>query len=187
MKQILPLLCLLALPAGATAQGDVLFANFGHLPHTLFTTNHLGNSGLMSGTDAFRIGLYIAPDGTTTESLFTLVAVATNNPLVPGRFNGGIVDVHSPGQSIQYQIKAWSLFAGPTYEDAVASGIGIAGKSPIARVFPGFSAAPPANLFGLEPGQLTSGIELVPTIPEPSTYALAALGALLMFCCRRRR
>ena len=68
LMKLIPLLVgSLALPLSAFAQGQVVFAN---TPATLITTNFgPGRSGPISGINAYRIGLYAAPAGTTNESL----------------------------------------------------------------------------------------------------------------------
>ncbi len=148
----------------------------------------------MSGINAFRIGLYIAPDGTMTESLFTLMAVATNSAVTPGRFGYPGLIYEIPGNfatPIAYQVKAWSLFAGASYEAAVASGVGITGKSPIGRAVPGIAGAPVTPLFSFNtgvpdfPGQLASGIVI--GVPEPGTLALIALGGAILGTALRSR
>jgi hypothetical protein len=197
MKRILFLLTALALPVGLFGQGQVVFQN---TSTTRFTTNGSGGSGYISGANQYRIGLYTAPDGTVNESLFTLVAVATNSAIVPGRFSyqeNPYTLAGNNGTPIAFQIKAWSLSAGNSFEAAMANAsfgqTVYAGKSPIGRVTPAIGGLPPPRLFGEgeSPGQLTSGVTLYgqlsgPT-PEPSTYALAALGALMFFCWRKRR
>ena len=189
MKQTLLLLAMLALPTTVVAQGQVIFAN---TASTVFTTNNpTGVSGLISGMNTYRIGLYIAPDGTLDPSLFTLVGVATNAALAPGRFSHPEAPYSISGNSgepIMFQIRAWSAHSGTTYESVRAPYE--VGVTSIGRVTPGFGGAPAGVLFGTGPGQIASGIHLTgvtPPVPEPSTYALAALGVLLMFCCRKRR
>jgi hypothetical protein len=203
MKKLL-LVCM-SVVAVATAYsqgiGTVGFYNTGG---TLFTTNAggpgspVGPSGVMRGANQFRIGLYTAPAGTTTESLFTLVAVATNSSLSAGRFQygGGGFDIPgNTGQPIAYQVKAWSLASGTSYEQAVNSGLGYGGKSGIGAITPTASSTSPAPaLFGpggANPpdfvGQLNAGVELVPLVPEPSSIALGLLGLGAIALFRRRK
>jgi hypothetical protein len=180
MKRILGLLTFLTLSATAYGQGQVHFEN---TSATRFTTNHLGNSGLMSGANAYRIGLWIAPDGTANESLFTLIAVATNSALLAGRFSHPENPFTMPGNNktpIAFQVRAW-LISDPF----------LSGKSPIGRVTPAVGGGPPPRLFSSVagvaefPGQLTEGIII--GVPEPGTLALATLSALLLFFCRKKR
>ena len=188
MKQILLLLAVLVLPTSGLAQGRVIFANTGT---TLFYTN--GGLGYqpISGSNTWRIGLYIAPVGTTDPSLFSLTAVATNTRTLPGRFSypeAPYTIAGNNGTPIAYQIRVWALAAGETYE--ATTPLSLRGVSSIGTVTPALIPFPPPSLFGefnfpSFPGQLTSGILM--GVPEPSTYALAALGTALFIFCRKRK
>lgn len=196
MKKLL-LACVTVMAAAATyGQGTVAFLN---TSGTAFTTNNqAGTTGLMRGANNYRIGLYTAPAGTTTPSLFTLVGVATNSSLSAGRFQYGTGNFDIPGntgQAIAYQVRAWSLAAGASYEAAVAAAIGYGGVSGIGSITPTASSTAPAPaLFGpggANPpdfaGQLNVGVELVPLIPEPSSIALGLLGLGAIALFRRRK
>ena len=191
-KLLLTSLCVLVSVA-AYGQGQVNLAN---TPATLFTTNRSGVVGNMSGANQWRIGLYTGPAGSTLDSQLTLLAVATNSSLLGGRI--GSVFVDTPGTSpIAYQVKAWSLAAGASYEAAVAQNNAnfMGGKSPIGGVTPAGSGVIPPVLFTSTagtaefPGQLTAGITLVPlsVVPEPSTIALGLLGLGAIALFRRRK
>ncbi len=194
MKKVVCLFGALASSTLVFAQGVVSFQNTSGT--RFFTNSFIGSPGYMSGINAYRIGLYTAPDGTVNESFFTLIAVATNSALLPGRFGGGMVEVPG-GTPIAYQIRAWSLYAGISYEHALATALFdpfvVFGKSPIGRVTSAMGPAPAPNLFGPGlgnapdfPGQLNDGIFIGAPIPEPSSYVLAALGLLLFRLCRWR-
>jgi hypothetical protein len=190
MKRILIQWLILSLPATLLGQGQVNFLNTAATP---IRTNGMNISGL----NTFRIGLYTAPAGTVNESLFTLIAVATNSSLVPGRIGsgGGLIDVTgNNGTPIAYQVRVWSLGLGASYEAAVASGGQQGwwlGKSSIGQVTPAVGGAPVPSLFSSTagmpefPGQLASGIDM-PIIPEPSAFVLAALCILVGFGAGRR-
>jgi len=200
MKKLL-LACVSVLAAvAAYGQGQVNFQNTGPdavagTGGTLFTTN----GGGIRGANAWRIGLYTAPAGTTTESLFTLTAVATNSALLPGRFSypgGAFTIAGNNGTAIAYQVRAWSLGLGATYEEAVASGAqGWGSKTAIGSVLPATGGAPPPTLFGpgsggapAFAGQLNSPLALVAIgVPEPSTIALGLLGLGAIALFRRRK
>lgn len=186
---------LLLLTGQAFPQGFVAFQN----THTTrLTTNDLqGNIGFTSGLDAYWIGLYIAPSGTTDEQAFSLIVVTTNATgglLLDGRFYGDAEYriAGNTGQNIAFQVRAWSLFAGNSYEDAVLHGgseIVYAGKSSIGYVVPATGSSPSPPLFGTTPGTV-GGFTLTPIIPEPSTVALAVVGAGVLWvatrACRRK-
>jgi len=197
MKKLL-LACVSALVAvAAYGQGQVNFQNTGAdvalgTAGTLFTTN---GGGPIAGAAAWRIGLYTAPQGTTTESLFTLTAVATNG--FAGRFSypGGAFTLSgNNGTPIAYQVRAWTAANGASYEAAVASGGGWGGKTTIGTVTPATGGAPPPTLFGpgaggapTFPGQLNAGALMNPLVPEPSAIALGLLGLGAIALFRRRK
>jgi hypothetical protein len=190
MKPILLLLAAIALPTTLFGQGVVLFRNDST---TLFSTNGgPGRIGLMSGAGNYRIGLYTAPSGTTTESLFTLVLLATNSA-TPGQFgdpNQSPIPSNA-GTPIAIQVRAWSTFAGATYESAAATAASMIGpdvylgQTPLGTIIPAIGGAPSQPIFG-PGGVFTSGIVLYGPVPEPPIYALAVLGALMFFCCRKK-
>jgi hypothetical protein len=187
MKKYIALLGLLTLPVICFAQGTVQFAN---TSTTQLTTNNLsGSSGLTTGVNTYKIGLYIAPQGTINEASFTLVGLATNQTgLGNGRFNGGnpFTIAGNNGVTIAFQIRAWSFSSGNTYEEAVSSLIGYAGKSTIGEVTPATGVALTPALFGTGPGQV-GGFVLTPVIPEPSSIALGLLGLGAIALFRRRK
>ena len=187
MNKKLLVLGLLALPLAVFAQGTVQFAN---TSTTQLTTNSLtGAVGPTTGANHYLVGLYIAPQGTVNPSAFTLVGTATNGtaPVNNGRFNGGnpFVIPGNTGQTIAFQIRAWTMSAGSRYED-VTSSTAYRGVSAIGQVTPATGATPTPALFGTNPGQLSSGFALTP-VPEPSTIALGLLGLGAVALFRRRK
>src|SRR5687768_6697192 len=72
------------LAGNALAQGTVLWSP----PTEPITTNGLGGAGPISGTNTYRFGLYAGPAGSSSDSL-SLVGLARNDPLLPGRIEGG--------------------------------------------------------------------------------------------------
>ena len=80
------------------------------------------------------------------------------------------------------QVRAWDLRLGATYEDVAALGIGGYGGSPLFTAFgsdPGVLFAVGAPLTGLQ------SFRLLPVVPEPSTWALLALGGTALWAFRR--
>ena len=69
--------------------------------------------------DHYRFGLYVGPSGTLTDSLI-LIGLTTNNPSLAGTFTpvNGLLLPFADGQQISFQVRGWSLFAGPTFESA---------------------------------------------------------------------
>jgi hypothetical protein len=171
-----PIIVIVCIFTALNAFGQV-YVSLANTSTTRFTTNgsNIGQgTGFISGSLQWRVGLYIAPDGETNESLFTLVAVATNT--LPGRFTypGGSVSIDgNSGTPIAFQVRTWSLSSGATYEEALTNFNGYIGKSPIGRITPVFLPAQPPQVFGTGTfqGQLTNGIELLPNF-GPALYVL---------------
>jgi hypothetical protein len=146
--------------------------HFGNTPTTLITTNDFqGRIGNILGPGNYRFDLYTGPFGTSGD-LFTLVGTTTN-VISPGRFDGGTGLFPGPvGSQVSFQVRGLSLDQNPIYR----------GESTI-----GFFTVPSSGtieLFGTGPGQV-GGFVLTPVVPEPSTYALAALGLCALAFCRR--
>ena len=80
MKKLLLLAAFLGASVSLFAQGTVTFANLASQNYRLTTNSAPGgpNSGLMSGVNAYRIGLYAGPSG-SAEGALTLVGIATNS------------------------------------------------------------------------------------------------------------
>jgi len=199
MKKLLLLATLLGTAASALAQGNVSFRNNASTSFYISTNNAGGTaSGLMSGTSAYRIGLYAAPTTGASSNSLSLVGLATNNAALAGRFLGPspfvLPNGYAPGTAITFQIRAWSLAGGLSYEEArlTASGgvvnpLDIAlGASAIGTVTPSDAASPVALLFGTNPGLLASGFEIKP-VPEPSSIALGLLGLGAIALFRRKK
>jgi hypothetical protein len=141
-----------------------------------------------------RFGLYAAQGAGQPAGSLQLVGLATNIAL-PGYFSGGnpffMPAPFAAGDTITFQIRAWSFAGGMSYAEAVAaqsSGTFITiGQSAIGQTVLTANPAPPAPLFGTSPGLVNTGFVLI--IPEPSSWALATIGALAatLFCRRRKR
>src|SRR5688572_17577479 len=116
MKTTWALLMALFIAVVANGQGSVGFNNTSTT--RIYTNNGSGGFGLMSGLNAYRIGLYVGPLG-SAESSLQLVGLATNAFGIPpfdGRFNGGnpfYLPGGYPGETtIAFQVRVWSSFAG---------------------------------------------------------------------------
>ena len=161
----------------ALGQGMVQFNNNG--ASQLMTNNPLGPTRL-----GFTIGLYVAPQGTTDPNAFTLMGptTASQTGLGTGLFNGNplpnnFVISNNTGQTIAFQVRAWSTFAGATYEAALGRvdlPTRLLGSSTIGEVTPALGITPVPALFGTGPGQVGG---FVIGVPEPSTTLLAVIGA----------
>lgn len=146
------------LVASAFGQGQVQFANTGA---TLLTTNGTCSTqtlGLATGVKTYRVGLYVAPFGTTQDSQFTLVGLATNGP--NGTFAGAfpfILSGFPADVPVSFQVRAWQLPAGSSYEEAVFQGFPqypYLGVSARGFVIPSGGVSPAPGLFGTGYGQI---------------------------------
>ena len=181
--------------ASALAQGNVSFRNNASTSFYIWTNNYPGTGlGLMSGTSAYRIGLYAAPGTGASAQSLTLIGLATNNAALPGRFLGPspyvLPNGYSAGTPITFQIRAWSFAGGMSYEEALVGGVvnplDIAlGQSALGTVTPSDAASPVALLFGTTPGLLQQGFVI--GAPEPSSIALGLLGLGAMALFRRKK
>jgi len=202
MKKLAAMLCLSAVATGAFAQGII---NFGNSATTLISVKDpvTGNVGNMSGAaGSYYFGLLVAAPGTTDPTAFTFTGnYSTNSGAAAGRFvlNGAQVPSASwgPGVSKAYEIAGWSSALGATFQPAwltqwaAKSGPlgGVFGVSTIGTGAAGGTDAsgnsiPPYPLFGGT--GLTSGF-LLQAVPEPSSLALAGLGAAALLIFRRRK
>jgi len=90
-----------------------------------------------------------------------------------------------PGSYAWLQVRAWDARLGPTYESVVALGLGGYGESSVFYTYGGNPSlllpTPPEPLRGLQ------SFSLRPVVPEPSTWALLALGAMGVWSVVQRR
>lgn len=91
----------------------------------------------------------------------------------------------SPSVALAWlEVRAWDIRLGATYEQVAALGVGGYGKSLLFSAYgsdPRVLFATGAPLTGLQ------SFSLLPVVPEPSTWALLALGgAAMLWACRRR-
>lgn len=171
----------------AYAQGTISFVNLNagagiNAPITLSDgTTKLSGTGYMA---ALMVG--------TTDA--NLAQVATTGFLTgggAGYFNGGAITVPgiAGGTAVSVQINVWNTAAGSTFAVAQAAGVGgmadAYGQSGILHLTLGDpGASPPTTPVTLN--GLTS-FHLNPAVPEPSSLALAGLGAAAMLVFRRRK
>jgi hypothetical protein len=128
---------------------------------------------------------YFGAAGSTEGQLQALGQPATfQTGVQAGYFTGGARTIpgFAGGANIAGQVRIWNTAAGSTYAAALLSPIGEVQES---IVFTLQLATPPATPTSLTPlnGQ---NLVLVP-VPEPSTFALAGLGAAALLIFRRRK
>lgn len=202
MKKLLLLATLLGTAASAFAQGQLSFRNNANTAFYIYTNTatrsldgQLSSTRLMAyGANSVRIGLYASTTPGALEGSLTLVGLATNSATLNGRFLGASPLVlpagYPSGTPITFQVRAWSLAGGMSYEEAVLSSLlnplDIAlGVSTIGTMTPNADPAPPAAIFGTTAG-LIQGFEIRP-VPEPSSIALGLLGLGAIALFRRKK
>ncbi len=202
MKKILTILALAALPCAVFAQGRVNFSN----PNTALLRTNLTTVGGTAGSADFtftplRVGLYIAPAGSTLDSQFSLAsldvvgspALATNRSgAFRGLFNGGnpFTLAGNNGTPAAFQLRAWTA-SYATYAAARVDWLAgvpgvLIGTSAIVDATPATGATPTTTIVGVGAG-LIGGFDVVPGVPEPSSIALGLLGLGAVAFFRRRK
>jgi hypothetical protein len=178
MKKILALASILALAGSAWGQGTVNFQTL--LPGSidakvLKVDGSPAGAGfwgqLYAGASATSLAAVGVPKNFAGESGYIVAGSVT----IPGIAAGGPAFV---------QLRAWAAASGTSYEDAAAKSDGVIGASAVLSLAAtgNPSAQPPGtpvNLVGLQ------GLSLA-VVPEPSTWALLALG-LGALALRRRK
>ena len=197
MKKLAAMLCLSAMTTGAFAQGLI---NFNNSPTTLISANIGGNVATLTGAS----GTYLFGLLTSAQAAgpFTFASVYGTNLVNTsgGRFTGGngvAVTGWAPGATMFYEIAAWASAGGTTFNPAWVQANGSPATSGLPSLFGvsaiasgsaggGPNALPPLPLFGGASG-LTSGFTLTGVVPEPTSMALAGLGAAALLIFRRRK
>jgi hypothetical protein len=179
---------------GAFAQGTVTFANVVSLnppPYIVWGPGGGGTAGdRIAASGGIRVGLYYQDALVSPALLIGVSSGGVTNAAFNGRFNGPAVTVPGlvAGQAGTFVIKAWSGgFA--NYEAAFSGGalygaVSAPFQNPSGGVIDPVTGSPslPADLTGF-----TTPLQVGVLIPEPSTYALAALGLGALLAFRRRK
>jgi len=202
MKKLAAILCLSALTTGAFAQGLVQFFP---TASTLSSINVGGTATATSGAaGSYFYGLLTA---SAPAGPFTFSGTYATNLSVAGYFGspgGRAVAGWGLGATMSYEVAFWSVSLGATWKpawlqangspqpagSAVWGGSGYFGLSAVATGISGGAgtpASPPLALFGGASG-IQSGFVGQPVgVPEPSSMALAGLGAAALLIFRRRK
>jgi len=179
MKKLLIIAGLLGVASGVFAQGTLVFANLASGVNApimdstgarIHDPNYVADLFFSTTTDA-------ATDSLTAAGFN--VAFSTTTSGGGGFFLGGSRTVTGASGAIEAQVRVWNETAFPTFDQARTSGGEWGVSAPLVltlAVFPA-TAQPMAGLTGF---QLTA-------VPEPSTFALAGLGAAALLVFRRRK
>jgi hypothetical protein len=194
MKKLAAILCLSALTSGAFAQGLVAFAN---QPGTQISQGSGANVAAIPAGAAgtYYFGLLISATGTAGSWSFS--GFYGTNSASAGRIaaHTGAVTGWQPGASMFYQVAGWSASLGTTFNPVwlvtppTGAG-GFFGVSPAAQGTAGGGSPVPAPAWNLFGGTGLAGFNLTPTgapVPEPTSMALAGLGAAALLIFRRRK
>jgi len=216
MKKLVGILAISALAVSAFAQGTINVANNAAtvVQQWASAADHTLSSVSANGG---KIQFFAAPDGTAFKALGTLVATGSpqgfsavyttlatwmaanpgwaayqigNIAPVAGRFSAGVATVSplAAGGKIEYVLVGWSGTSA-SLDAAISTGADV-GQSPL---FTGVGTGNPTTTPPGTPSGLTdtfTGLTLAPlasAVPEPSTFALAGLGAAAMLILRRRK
>jgi hypothetical protein len=208
MKKLVLAACALTCAASVFAQGTVVFNN--RVTGTVVThvysgaTAQSGNAANDFPTGAtswagytpldgagYSAQLWAAPGaGAAEASLKGALPITTFRSGSGAGFVNGVTatltDVPADAPVATMQLRVWDNKNGTVNDWATASaGTGAFGKSPLFEVQKiGGVANPAPNLTGLVSFSITGGGTVV---PEPSTFALAGLGAAALLIFRRRK
>jgi hypothetical protein len=190
-------LSILAVTAVATAasfgQGTLVFAN------SSTTLVRFDNNGTITNvpTSGGSVEFFYAPVGTQGPASnldlnpagWTFLDGTTRVISPAGRFNAGTYTVPAiaPGSTVAGLVRGWTgVFA--NYQAAVAGGAYI-GYSSVFTVDTGDpTTVPPGTAAGITSSTATPFTGIVLTaVPEPSSMALAGLGAASLLIFRRRK
>jgi hypothetical protein len=194
MKKALLTLAAVAMASSAFAQGTITFFNNNIInPSTgalyragIYQDNNDGvpNNGTVGAGAGFTAGLFLASDPTVALATVTFrttsaqeVFAITQDVVVPGI---------APNSSANLLVRAWTTSAGSFANAKTINGNQWGEQAFASKPLGGTNPNPPPPSFFTPDMAPFTGFEMETTIPEPSTFALGALGigALLL---RRRK
>lgn len=185
MKKLLLTIALGVACVSALAQGQLNFSSFA-LPQVNVVINDAPQfGGATLGGTAFAADIFWGAAGTTDSTRLTALNLPSNflTGAGAGHFIGGARTVPvAGGTTIVVQVRAWDTADGASYQQCFSSGSATArvGWSGLFNVTVTEPPNTPPNLVGL------TAFSLQP-VPEPSTMALAGLGAAALLIFRRRK
>jgi hypothetical protein len=193
MKKVVATIVIVATAASCFAQGTVGMANTATTLVRQYTSAS-DPTPINVPAGQGKVEFLWAPLGTIDIGLFQTVSNASPVTITPlaGRFSTATA-VTIPGIPaggiVMGVLRGWSG-AFLSYDAAIQAGLGMAGYSNPFQVDTGDPTAVPAgtpgNIVNSMPGLGFAGMTLTP-IPEPTTFALAGLGAAALLIVRRRK
>jgi len=199
MKKLAVILCLSALATGAFAQGLV---SFGNGPTSLISQGTTGNTSTLAAGNAGGYYFALLTSASSTGP-FTFAGIYGTNSGSAGRIAAGTYPVTGwqPGATMSYEVAGWSSIYGATFVngwltakpgDAIWGGkAGFFGVSAVGTGAAGGGSPVPAPALPLFGGSGLAGFVLGPvgtgSVPEPTSMALAGLGAAALLIFRRRK
>lgn len=183
MKTLIIALSFVGITFGAFGQGQVILAN--NSSSLCYTCSEGQVVAAPVGSMFFQLSAGV--DAGSLTPIFPIVGTS----MFVGRIASTVINISivPPGATATFQIRAWSSqFA--TYELAANSGMGFIGQSVVFTSATSANVDPPpipVSLAGKFPAIYAIPLSPCP-IPEPSTIALAMLGAssLLVFGRNKR-
>src|SRR5262245_5540818 len=181
MKKLIPLAALFVMALVSSALGQTI--NFGVIGGAVFWTTNA--SGVLAKGTAYAADFYFGPQGSAETELISLKQPATYTTIGSGGvFFGGARTIpgYAGGETIAAQVRIWTTASGSSYEAAIASGVGEAGKSDLFEITLATVPEPPANMTGLNGHNIQLSF-----IPEPGTVALTVVGLAAVVVFKRRK
>jgi hypothetical protein len=170
------------------AQARVNFNNTGATPLTI--------EGVLPAPASIRVQLWVGPTAASLAPVLVGTSsswnYATNSDsvlaILSGTFPGGnvVLPIYDGSTPLYFRARAWTIDPDDqtSYADRWASGTGYAGQTPIITGTPTPVPQIPLVLWGTGPNQW-DGLTLF-RVPEPSSFALVALGVVMALLRRRK-
>jgi len=180
MKKLILAVAAVMVSVAAFAQGVVVFNN---RVGSEVNARVLLPDGVTGAGAGYSAQLYGGKEGTAAGALAALepkTTFRTSSAAAQGYVNGVNVAIPgvAPGAKAAIVMKA--------YNGADFASSSIKGESNLITVTVGGDNLPPTNLVGLQGFTLAGGTTPTPDIPEPSTIALAVIGAGALLLRRRK-
>lgn len=178
-KLLLTMLAASALAASSYGQGTI------NVAYSLGGANGVRVEGVLAaGAAGARIELLWAPQGTTDLGLFTPLGALINvGTPTAGNFSGGTRTIAGIGQGaiVSIYLRGFTIGSGASYDVAT-----VRGATPIFTFDTANPLATPAPEVAPNLNATFPGLNLV-AVPEPTSMALAGLGAASLLIFRRRK